>query len=790
ETHTVLRTILSAGVLAVLLLACAGTAAGATWVVDGDGGAGLDYTTIQAAIDAATAGDVIEVRRGTYVENVVVNKQLTLHGIDTGAGMPVVDAGGSGTVIEVTYDGVIIDGFKIQNGYTGIYIISKNNRISNNIITSIVGKAGKNEVRGNPGGAGGDTFGIRLSDSSNITIQYNLLDSITGGRGGSGGNGWGWGDRSGSGGTGGISAGIYVANSTNNSVLCNMVSNITGGNGGNGGIGTTGGAGGAGGTGAGVYLLAGSDGNDLQDNTISYIAGGDGGGGGTLGSTGGNGGMAVGGYLLNSDDNTVTGNSVFNTSGGAGGLRYGNMGADGMALGVYLSLSGNNSLYWSDISNNTDYNAYDDTINQWDSGTEGNYYSDYTGIDSDGDGIGNTPYPIPGGDSVDGYPLMQPWEEEEPIIAPIHDLTASVGPTWINWTWKNPADGVFNHAMVYIDNVFTINTSGTDYNSTNLLPGTTHTISTRTVSTEGILSQTWTNNTATTIGELPGGLFVDVLEPVMYSAYPVGETAKFNVTVMDSTGTPITSNVSAYTDLSGPDGTSKHLILSNEGNNFVGSYNISNEDARGLWTVNITAYNITSSGQASIKVLFIGAYFIRPYTDSRSYVLGETANFTARVTKSGNIPLTDQNISLNLSAYPFNDSTLVLDPVEMLFNETSGLFECSIDTSLLGSGIFSVVFSGNDTDGNTETGSLTIGVSEDFNIIVGTDKAHYDRNDPVNVCGSVEFTDGTPLSNNNVSLRIHLKGFTRSYTATTNETGGFNFTGSTGFCGSRKSYMY
>ena len=39
---TVLRIILSAGVLAVLVLACAGTAAGATWVVDDDGGA--EYT--------------------------------------------------------------------------------------------------------------------------------------------------------------------------------------------------------------------------------------------------------------------------------------------------------------------------------------------------------------------------------------------------------------------------------------------------------------------------------------------------------------------------------------------------------------------------------------------------------------------------------------------------------------------------------------------------------------------------------------------------------------------------
>ena len=43
ETHVVLRAIPSAGVPAVLLLACAGTAAGVvTWVVDDCGGA--EYT--------------------------------------------------------------------------------------------------------------------------------------------------------------------------------------------------------------------------------------------------------------------------------------------------------------------------------------------------------------------------------------------------------------------------------------------------------------------------------------------------------------------------------------------------------------------------------------------------------------------------------------------------------------------------------------------------------------------------------------------------------------------------
>jgi hypothetical protein len=53
ETRISLWTILSAGMLVVLVLACAGAAAGATWVVDDGGGAGVDYTTIRVAVDAA-----------------------------------------------------------------------------------------------------------------------------------------------------------------------------------------------------------------------------------------------------------------------------------------------------------------------------------------------------------------------------------------------------------------------------------------------------------------------------------------------------------------------------------------------------------------------------------------------------------------------------------------------------------------------------------------------------------------------------------------------------------------
>ena len=45
----------------------------------------------------------------------------------------------------------------------------------------------------------------------------------------------------------------------------------------------------------------------------------------------------------------------------------------------------------------------------WDNGfpSGGNYWSDYTGTDSDGDGIGDTPYSI-SGKNQDNYPLINP----------------------------------------------------------------------------------------------------------------------------------------------------------------------------------------------------------------------------------------------------------------------------------------------------------------------------------------------------------------------------------------------
>ena len=60
------------GICIVLLLFCAiGTVSAKTWYVDDSGGA--DFTRIQDAIDAATDGDTIIVREGTYNENVAIH---------------------------------------------------------------------------------------------------------------------------------------------------------------------------------------------------------------------------------------------------------------------------------------------------------------------------------------------------------------------------------------------------------------------------------------------------------------------------------------------------------------------------------------------------------------------------------------------------------------------------------------------------------------------------------------------------------------------------------------------
>jgi hypothetical protein len=74
---------------------------------------------------------------------------------------------------------------------------------------------------------------------------------------------------------------------------------------------------------------------------------------------------------------------------------------------VYLFFSTGNRFYHNDFSNTVQVQT-DGLDNSWDNGypSGGNYWSDYSGSDANGDGIGDTPYIIKGNVS-DHYPLMK-----------------------------------------------------------------------------------------------------------------------------------------------------------------------------------------------------------------------------------------------------------------------------------------------------------------------------------------------------------------------------------------------
>ncbi|MFW6110757.1 MAG: right-handed parallel beta-helix repeat-containing protein [Thermoproteota archaeon] len=80
---------------------------------------------------------------------------------------------------------------------------------------------------------------------------------------------------------------------------------------------------------------------------------------------------------------------------------------------VGLQLTGtpnNNTIYHNNFVNNTNHITTDSNA-IWDNGKEGNYWDNYSGPDSDQDGIGDTPYVIDE-NNQDNYPLMEPVDIE------------------------------------------------------------------------------------------------------------------------------------------------------------------------------------------------------------------------------------------------------------------------------------------------------------------------------------------------------------------------------------------
>lgn len=78
--------------------------------------------------------------------------------------------------------------------------------------------------------------------------------------------------------------------------------------------------------------------------------------------------------------------------------------------------SSGNVFYGNDFSNQENAVIEGKSANTWDDGLKGNYWSDYKGTDSNGDGVGDTPYVISEG-NVDRYPLVRPARRPEVRVA-------------------------------------------------------------------------------------------------------------------------------------------------------------------------------------------------------------------------------------------------------------------------------------------------------------------------------------------------------------------------------------
>lgn len=151
-----LALVLTALTLGSIGLTALPASAASTLVVDDDamgapgncGAVTPTFSSIQAAVTAASPGDTIQVCPGTYTENVTVAKQLFLKGAKAGvdartrtpSNESIVQAAASSlAVFDLNASGIVLDGFTIRNASNNAGIAThpseSGDQILNNIVT-------------------------------------------------------------------------------------------------------------------------------------------------------------------------------------------------------------------------------------------------------------------------------------------------------------------------------------------------------------------------------------------------------------------------------------------------------------------------------------------------------------------------------------------------------------------------------------------------------------------------------------------------------------------------------
>ena len=115
---------------------------------------------------------------------------------------------------------------------------------------------------------------------------------------------------------------------------------------------------------------------------------------------------------------------------------------DNDLYGLVVSGGSDNNIIFNNQFINNSVNAYDySSSTEWDNGSLGNYWNDYSGLDGDDNGIGDSSYDVPPtGGSVDNYPIF-----EDEYISPGPFILNSTAPDIngnfkVNWSNSIGAD--------------------------------------------------------------------------------------------------------------------------------------------------------------------------------------------------------------------------------------------------------------------------------------------------------------------------------------------------------------
>ena len=152
-----------------------------------------EASPLQARVDAAAPGSVLEVGPGTYPGDLVIDKPLTLRG----RGMPLLLGSGKGSVVRVRADGVTIEGFAIDGrgggdlmrDSAGVHVAARNAvvrdcRISGTLFGVYLRAAAGTAVercgiRGIPGKDPGEKgSGIHVWNTEGFRLEGNTISGV------------------------------------------------------------------------------------------------------------------------------------------------------------------------------------------------------------------------------------------------------------------------------------------------------------------------------------------------------------------------------------------------------------------------------------------------------------------------------------------------------------------------------------------------------------------------------------------------------------------------------------